>query len=87
MAVRSVPRKQIVFGSIQNLGPRQPNQYEITFAHATAQEQRVVRKMCPPPSTVMSISIKQYSICARSVGPFGPPEEEKRDQNTCSSSS
>ena len=27
--------------------------------------------------TVMSISIKQYFICARSVGPFDPPEEEK----------
>ena len=25
----------------------------------------------------MSISIKQDFICARSVGPFGPPEEEK----------
>ena len=25
----------------------------------------------------MSISIKQYFICASSVGPFGPPEEEK----------
>ena len=25
----------------------------------------------------MSISIKQDVICARSVGPFGPPEEEK----------
>ena len=33
--------------------------------------------MCPPPSTVMSISIKQYFICGRSIGPFGPPEEEK----------
>ena len=37
----------------------------------------LVRKMCPPPSTVMSISIKQDFICARSIGPFGPPEEEK----------
>ena len=25
----------------------------------------------------MPISIKQYFICARSVGPFGPPQEEK----------
>ena len=33
--------------------------------------------MCPLPSTVMSISITQYFICARSVGPFGPPEKEK----------
>ena len=67
-----------MFGSIQNLGPRQPNHYEQKpFAHATAQQQRVVRKMCPPPSTVMSISIKQCFICARSVGPFGPPKEEK----------
>ena len=31
--------------------------------------------MRPLRCTVMSISIKQYFICARSVGPFGPPEE------------
>ena len=33
--------------------------------------------MRPPPSTVTSTSIKQYFICARSVGKVGPPEEEK----------
>ena len=42
-----------------------------------------VREMCPPPSSVMSISIKQYFICARSVGPFGPPEEEKGVIRVC----
>ena len=45
----------------------------------------LVRNKCPPPSTVMSISIKK-TICARSVGPFGRPEE-KKGSNTCSSSS
>ena len=38
---------------------------------------KLVRNKCPPPSTVMSISIKQYFIGARSVEAFGPPEEEK----------
>ena len=47
------------------------------FGHATAQQQQVARTLCPPSSTVMSISIKQCFICARSVGPFGPPKEEK----------
>ena len=37
----------------------------------------LVRKKCPPPSTVMSISVKQDFICARSVGPFGPSEEKE----------
>ena len=35
--------------------------------HAAAKQQRVVRKMSLPPSTVMSISIKQYFILC----PFG----------------
>ena len=33
--------------------------------------------MFPRPSTVMSIFIEQSFVYARSVGPFGPPEEEK----------
>ena len=41
----------------------------------------LVRKTCPPTPTVMSISIKQDFICARSVGPFGSPEEEKGAQH------
>ena len=41
----------------------------------------LVRKTCPPPSAVMSTSIKQYFIGARSVGPFGPPEEQKGVQH------
>ena len=35
----------------------------------------LVRSKCPPPSTAMSICIKQVFICGRSVGPLGPPEE------------
>ena len=42
----------------------------------------LVRKAYPPPSTVMSISIKQDFIWARSVGLFGPPEEEKGVKHT-----
>ena len=38
----------------------------------------LVRNKCPPPSTVISISIKHDFICARSVGPCSPPEKEKR---------
>ena len=41
----------------------------------------LVRKTCPPPSAVMSISIKQDYTWARSVGPFGPPEEENGVQH------
>ena len=36
----------------------------------------LVRSKCPPPSTVMPISIKQDFIFTRSGGPFCPPEEE-----------
>ena len=36
----------------------------------------LVRNECPPPSTVMPISIKQDFIFTRSGGPFCPPEEE-----------
>ena len=50
-----------------------------------AQQQRVVRKMCPLPFTVMSISIKQYFICARLVGPFGPPESPQAKDVGCRS--
>ena len=56
------------------------------FAHSTPQQQRVLRKMCPPPSTVMSISIKQNTLCS-----FGRAVRSswrrKRGQHTCSSSS
>ena len=41
----------------------------------------LVRNKYPPLSTVMSISIKEDFICARSVGPFGPPKEEKGVQH------
>ena len=42
MAVLSVPKKKMAFGSIQNLGPRQPNHYERQpFAHTAAQQQRI----------------------------------------------
>ena len=55
----------------------------------------MVRKTCPPPSTVMSISIKQGFICGRSVGPFGRAVRsgrsillnKKKRSNTCTSSS
>ena len=36
----------------------------------------LVRNKCPPPSTVMSISIKQDLLCARAVWPFSPPEKK-----------
>ena len=66
-----------MFGSIQNLGPRQPSHYEREpFAHATAQQQRVGAQNMSTSSSGQSL-IKQDFICARSVGPFGPPEEEK----------
>ena len=80
MVVRSVPRYKIVFGSIQNLGPRQPSHIRTNGNRLRMPRHSnsvLVRKTCPPPSTVMSISIKQDFICARSVGPFGPPQEEK----------
>ena len=35
-----------------------------------------VRTSCQPPSTVVSFYVEQYYICARSVGPPSPPEEE-----------
>ena len=44
-----------------------------------------VRKTCPTPSAVMSISIKQYFICARLVGPFGPPESPQAKDVGCRS--
>ena len=67
-----------MFGSIQNLGPCQPNQLRtITLcARQGTATACLVRETCPPSSRVMSISIKQDFRCARSVGPFGPPEQE-----------
>ena len=67
-----------MFGPVQNLGPRQPSHYEREpFAHATAQQQRVGAQNMST-SAYSDVNIHQTRlICARSVGPFGPPEEEK----------
>ena len=81
MSIRSVPRKKILFVSIQNLGPRQPNHYQRCPFRMPRHNSVFVRNTCPPPSTVMSIAIKPDFICARSVRPFGLPTEEKGAQH------
>ena len=40
----------------------------------------VVRVWCPPPSTVVSSSLYRGHLCARSVGPFSPPKQDKGGQ-------
>ena len=50
------------------------------ISHMQRHNSVLVRSKCPPPSTVMSISIKQDFICARSVGLFGRVRSD-----TCSS--
>ena len=68
MAVRSVPRKKTVFVSIQNLGPRQPNEYERRpFARATAQQQRVGAQNVST-SICSDVNIHQTRLY---LGPFG----------------
>ena len=60
----SMPVLKNLFGSMQNPGPRQPNQYTRYLLH-------MPRK----------IGGVQDAICSRSVGPFGPPKEEKGVQH------
>ena len=72
-----------MFGSIQNLGPRQPNQYKrYPFAHARGHG--TATACCAQNVSSIYCDVKPPShnalFCARSVGPFGPLQEEKRGQ-------
>ena len=57
--------------------PAKPAQTMTSLRMPRHNNSMFVRRKCRPPSTVMSIAIKQDFSCARSVGRFGPPEEEK----------
>ena len=60
---------------MQTPGSRQPNRHERYILHMPA-------NWCPHPSSAVSIYIKESAICSRSVGPFGPPKQEKGVQGT-----
>ena len=74
------------FGSMQNPGPRQLNQYERCLLYMPRPiGVHVHLGSCPP---TLYIKFVYYlfpfgravrHICSRSVGPFGPPKEQKRD--------
>ena len=79
MAVRSVP----FLGNKSCLGPSRilnlASQIGTNDNHLRMPRHNnsvLVRTKRPPPSTVMSISIKQDFTGARTVGPFGPTKEK-----------
>ena len=86
--------EKIVFGSIQNLGPRQPSHNEREFfAHATVQHvgaQNVSNSICSD----VNLHQTRLHLCPRSVGPFGRAVRsgrsvllKKNGSKECSSSS
>ena len=66
-----------VFGSMQNPGPRQSNQYERYVLRKPRQiGAHINLRWC------RGVHLHQIiSYCSRSVGPFGPPKQKKRVQH------
>ena len=73
--IRSVPVLKNVFGSTQNPGARQPNQYERYLMHMPEHIGVYIPLRCYPSTSSKDV------ICSRSVGSFGPPKEEKEVQH------